>query len=125
MPFTAGIIRLTVIHIAGQNRSPRSTPCLVSHDTLGCAVDVVDFELGEPREAVTVDVTPSTTKAEPPPVPAIAQHGPDGVTALVQKTRHVERLVEQPVVVTGPSRIQNMIANGGAIELRFIDAQGR
>src|SRR5689334_6649423 len=125
MPGASGIIRLTVINIAGQNRSPRSTPCLVSHETLGCAVDVVDFELGEQCQAVTVDVAPSTTKAEPPTVPAIAQHGPNGVAAFLQKPRHIERLVAQPMVVAGPSGVQNAIANGGAIELRFIDAQGR
>src|ERR1700730_8345022 len=123
MPGASGIIRLTVINIAGQNRSPRSTPRLVSHDTLGGTVGVVDFELGEQCQAVTVDVTTSTTKAEPPPVPAIAPHGPDSVAALAQETRHIERLVVQPVGVAGPARVQNVIANGGVVDLRLVDAQ--
>src|SRR6266568_69784 len=125
MPGASGIIRLTVINIAGQNRSPRSTPGLVSHDALGCAVGVVDLELGEQCQAVTVDVAPSTAKAEPPTVPAIAEYGPDSIAAFLQKPRHIERLVAQPVVVAGPPRVQNVIANGGAIDLCFIDAQGR
>ena len=68
---------------------------------------------------------PPTIEAESPSIPAVAQHGPEGIAAFAQQTRHIERLVAQTVIVTGPSRVQDVVAGGSAVELRLVDAQRR
>src|SRR5205807_307847 len=58
-----GIVRLTIIDVAGQNGCLCGTPGLVGDDTLACAVRVVDLELGQQREPVAIDVAAPTIEA--------------------------------------------------------------
>ena len=63
------------------------TPGLIGDDAFGGAIGIVDLELGQQRQPISVDVAPPTIEAESTPVPAIAQHGADGVASFMQADR--------------------------------------
>ena len=71
----ASIVCLAVIDIAGQNGSPRGSPAFIGDDPLGRAIRVINLELGEQRQPVTVDVASPTIEAESPAIPTIAKDG--------------------------------------------------
>src|SRR5207245_724444 len=104
--FKASIVRLAVIDIIGQDGPPRCMPGFIGDDALCRAIQVVDFELGQQRQPVTVDITPPITETKSTTIPTVTQDGTDGVLAFAQQARHIERLVAQPVVVAGPSWVK-------------------
>ena len=99
-------------------------PGFIGDDALGRAIHVVDLELGQQRQPIAVNVATPTVEAESPSVPTVTQDAADGVAAFTQEVRHVERLVAQAVIVTGPSRVQDVIADGIAVELHLVHTEG-
>lgn len=85
------------------------------------AVSGRDLQLRQQRESVAVERA-LALETEPAPVPAVAQQEAQLVAPAADQVRDVVRLVAQPVLVGGPARRQDEVADAAAVECGDVEA---
>ena len=122
-PFSASIVRLAVVQVAGQDRPGAGPPGRVGDDPVGGPVRVLDLELGEQPQPIAVDVAPPAAETRAGPDTSRRRASLRGRSSLAAQMRHVEGLVAQAVVVAGPAGCQDVIADAYAVDLSFVQPE--
>src|SRR5262249_59408256 len=110
-----------MIDLRHQDRASGSFPALVRSDIVLAAVSVGDVDLQQQPKPLTVLVA-LAAKSDFASVPAVAQESADSVITLLEEACDVVSLILKPLVVAGPTRSKELIANPLAVDLNFIKA---
>ncbi len=114
-PLQAGIVRLTVIDVVGQDRARGGAPPLVRAHPLDSAILIHQFKLCQQGELIAVNVAAPPAKANPTPIPAIPQDGAYGIPPRLEQRRHIKGLIAQPMGIHGPAGVEEVIPHGGPV----------
>ena len=113
---------------------PGDLPGGVGHDALPRAIGIFDLKLAEKRRRFAVDVPPRLVRpiahqqrvAEIPGIPAVGHHRPEAVAAILCQQRcHIMRANMHPLLVVGPPRLKQAVADTATIERPFDKPQCR
>src|SRR6185369_1727944 len=117
----ARVVGLARIDLGDQDRTGGDIPVAVAYDDDALTARERDVELREQTDGVAV-VVPRAAERAFSAVPAAAQHGADDVLPLLQEWRDVVRLVLEPLVVTGPARGEQLVADALAVQMKLVEA---
>ena len=119
-----GVVHLTEVDFGRDDRSRGRLPAGVAHDGLGPAAPVRHLELKQQPQRLAVQV-PIVVPRQRAAIPAAPKRRANGVRPLLQERRHVIRLILQPLVVAGPARREQLIADTVSVDEQLVQAMPR
>ena len=96
----------------------------VGHDSIRGAVGVLDLKLGQPLQAVAVDVASPPANSEAPAISAVSEHRSENMAPFGQQMCDVECQAARAMVVAGPAWHEDVVARLLPAEIDLVDAGG-
>src|SRR6266496_1389284 len=118
------VISFAMIDFRHQDRPGARLPILIGPHNFLTAVFVFDLNLYQQRQPVTIEIR-LPAKADVAAIPAIAEDYANGILATAQQIGEVVSLILQALVIAGPTRRENLIANTLPVQMHLVQTVAR
>src|SRR5271157_5179369 len=118
-PLETRVICFSIVDFGLEDGPSRGSPIRVRPESIVCAVCVLDYNLSQQSQLVTVRVAsafPSNGAAEP----AVSKQSAQAVLALFQEAGDVEGLILEAKVVSRPAGSKVLVANSLAVKFQLV-----